>query len=208
MDVTRLPPLPRRFYQRDAVRVARELIGHVVVHETAEGRVAGRIVECEAYDQSEPASHSHRGLTERTRVMFGDGGYAYVYFSYGAHWMLNVSTGHAGHGAAVLLRALEPLEGVELMQARRRTEVLRALARGPGCLARALGIDRRHYGLDMTVSALRILDGGRRRSLGGRIVATPRIGISKAVELPWRFAVAGSPFVSGPRTAPKPEHRT
>lgn len=196
-----LRPLPRRFYARDSVTVARALLGCVLVHDTADGRVAGRIVEVEAYEQTDPASHSFVGRTARNAVMFGPGGYAYVYLSYGVHWCLNVATDREGFGAAVLLRAARPLVGVEVMAARRRLPLDEAslvrLARGPGCLTQAFGVTIGDNGLDLTASSLRILRGGPRPD--ERVIATPRIGITKAADRPWRFVFEGDRFVSAAR---------
>jgi DNA-3-methyladenine glycosylase len=166
-----------------------------LVHDGPEGRTVGRIVETEAYDETDPASHCYGGRTERTRVMFGPGGYAYVYRSYGIHWCFNITAGRDGFGAAVLVRAVEPLEGRELMVRRRGSGPTdRDLSRGPGRLTRAMGIDRSHYGVDLISGPLRVTWGRAAR----RVVATPRVGITRAVEEPWRFVVAGNRYVSGP----------
>jgi DNA-3-methyladenine glycosylase len=192
--------LSRRFYARPALVVARALLGRVLVHDGARGRVSGRILEVEAYrGASDPASHAFRGETARNRVMFGPAGHAYVYFTYGMHHCLNVVTGPRGRADAVLIRALEPIEGLTLARRRRGAVPIERLMRGPGCVAQALGLDRRHDGLDLTRSPLRILAGAPRRG-GRRIARGPRIGIRVAVERPWRFWLAGHPGVSGPRT--------
>jgi DNA-3-methyladenine glycosylase len=195
----RYRPLGRKFFGADAVTLAQELLGRVLVHDHADGRTAGLIVETEAYEQTDPASHSFPGPTERNRVMFGPGGFAYIYRSYGVHWCANVVAGPAGFGAAVLLRALAPLEGVDLMRARRRRDDTDLeLARGPGRLCQAMGIDLTHYGLELCEPPLFIAD-----PPGGFVElprrATARIGISKATERLWRFCVTGHPSVSGPR---------
>jgi DNA-3-methyladenine glycosylase len=166
-----------------------------LVHDGPDGRTVGRIVETEAYDETDPASHCFGGRTERTRVMFGPGGYAYVYRSYGIHWCFNVTAGRDGFGAAVLVRAVEPLEGLDLMARRRGSRSTdRDLSRGPGRLTQAMGIDRSHYGVDLVSGSLRITTG---RAVW-RVVVTPRVGITRAVESPWRFVVAGNRYVSGP----------
>lgn len=152
-------------------------------------------MEVEAYDQSEPASHTFVGPTERNRVMFGPAGHLYVYRSYGIHWCCNVVTGEPHHGAAVLLRALMPTVGLEHLRRRRGELPDRDLARGPGRLCQAIGIDRSHNGWDLTRSELRIFTPPRFQPPPAK--ATPRIGISKATELPWRFCIAGNPYVSG-----------
>jgi DNA-3-methyladenine glycosylase len=170
----------------------------VLVHDDPRaGRLAGRIVETEAYGGGDdPASHAHRGRTARNAVMFGPPGHAYVYFTYGMHHCFNVVCTREGKAAAVLVRALEPLAGLGAMRRRRGVEDLHRLARGPGSLARALGLDRRHDGLDLTRAPLWIADLAARR--GGRPVARgPRVGIRLAAERPWRYWLAGSAFVSG-----------
>jgi len=159
------------------------------------------VVEAEAYDQTDPASHSFVGPTERNRVMFGPAGHVYVYFSYGVHWCVNVVTGKTGHGAAVLLRALEPMVGIELMEKRRRTRVRRDLCRGPGRLTQALGIDQRLNGSDLVGGPVGFY---RLSGKAPAVEVSPRIGISKAAEVPWRFSAAGSPWVSGARRPARP----
>jgi DNA-3-methyladenine glycosylase len=186
--------LDRAFYARPVLEVAPDLVGCVVRHGTA----AGRIVEAEAYHQEEPACHAWVGLTARTRPLFGPAGYAYVYRSYGIHAMLNAVTSEEGEGAAVLIRALEPLEGLELMRARRGLDRVTDLCSGPGKLTQALGI-----GLDLNETSL-LGDGPieilPRTGPAPRIVAGERVGITRAVELPWRFTDANARrFVSTPR---------
>jgi DNA-3-methyladenine glycosylase len=179
--------------------VARDLLGRVLVHDTPEGRCAGRIVEVEAYRGAiDPASHAYRGRTPRNAVMFGPPGHAYVYFTYGMHHCLNVVTGPAGLPEAVLLRALEPITGLEQMAARRGVQVAEQLARGPGSLARALGITREHDGMDLVRGPLWIGAGMPERS-PWPVARGPRVGIRVATDRPWRFAYAGHPSVSGPR---------
>ena len=153
--------------------------------------VGGRIVETEAYDHEDPASHSFSGPTERNAVMFGPGGHAYVYRSYGIHWCLNLVTG--GEASAVLIRALEPTEGLDLMIARRGLETPRLLCSGPGRLCQALGVTRAHNGLRMDQPPFRLEPGPN-----AGVVVGPRIGITKAVDAPWRFGEAGSRFLSKP----------
>ena len=193
----RYRPLSPRYFSRSALHVAKALVGTFLIHDTPGGRIAGRIVETEAYDESDAASHSYVGLTSRNRVMFGPGGFAYVYRSYGIHWCMNVTCGPQGYGAAVLLRALEPLEGLELMAQRRSVPAQRPrdLCRGPGRLTQALGITDQHYGLRLRDGPLWIARGPRRQMV---VACSTRIGISKAQDAPWRFFAAGSPFVSGP----------
>ena len=174
--------LPRSFFARDALVVAPELLGKVLVH----GPCAGRIVEVEAYRSDEPAAHSFRGKTPRTAVMFGRAGHLYVYFTYGMHHCANVVTGRTGDGQAVLLRAVSPLDGIDVMVERRHGR--RRLADGPGKLCEAFGIDLRHTGADVCAPGdVRVVDDGT--APPDVVVTTPRIGITKAVDLPWRFLV-------------------
>ncbi len=184
------------FYDRPVVEVAQQLIGCVVAHAGA----SGVIVETEAYHDSEPACHAYVGLTRRTEILFGPPGRAYVYRSYGIHALLNAVCEPAGVGAAVLIRALEPLDGIPLMRERRGVERLDQLCSGPGKLSQALGIELSENGADLAVGPLRILpppDGW----VAPPLVAGPRIGITKAAELPWRFSARGNPHVSRPRPA-------
>jgi DNA-3-methyladenine glycosylase len=182
----------------DAAALARFLIGKLVVRETPEGVMSGRIVETEAYAVGDAASHAFRGLTPRTRPMFLERGHAYIYLNYGTSWMLNVSSEAAGIGAGVLIRALEPLEGVAIMQAHRGTERLRDLARGPGRLAKALAISAWANGLDLCQEGPLWLAHGNDDPID--IGQGVRIGITKDADRPLRFHVRGSPFVSGPRS--------
>ena len=188
--------LAHAFYARGVVEVARDLIGCVVEH----GSASGVIVEAEAYHDSEPACHAFVGLTPRTATLFGPPGVAYVYRSYGVHAMLNAVSEPEGVGAAVLIRALEPVEGISLMRARRGLERVQDLCSGPGKLTQALGITLGCNGADLASGPVAI--GPRPRAWSEVQVASgPRIGITKAVDLPWRFCAAGSRFVS--RSLPK-----
>jgi DNA-3-methyladenine glycosylase len=189
-------PLPREFFERPVVEVARDLVGCVVTHDGA----AGTIVEAEAYHESEPACHAFVGITPRTETLFGPPGRAYVYRSYGIHAMLNAVSEPEGTGAAVLIRALEPLRGVDAMRARRGVEPVENLCSGPGKLAQALGIGLELNGSDLATGPIRVL-GPPEKGDPPRLSAGPRVGITKAAELPWRFSVAGSRFVSRPRPA-------
>jgi DNA-3-methyladenine glycosylase len=187
-------PLPAAFYDRPVLDVARELVGCVVSH----GGASGVIVETEAYHHSEPACHAFVGLTARTRTLFGAPGRAYVYRSYGIHALLNAVCEPEGVGAAVLIRALEPLSGVELMRARRGSERLDRLCSGPGKLTQALGIELGENGTSLTGTGPVTIGP---RPAGWRAVELldgPRIGISKAVELPWRICARDSVHVSRP----------
>jgi DNA-3-methyladenine glycosylase len=180
--------LKRDFFARSVHEVAPDLIGATLL---VDG-VGGRIVEVEAYDQQDPASHAYRGRTPRNAVMFGPPGQAYVYRSYGIHWCLNLVCGGEGVPEAVLIRALEPTRGVDLQQSRRGVEDVRALCSGPGKLCQALGITREHDGLALDVPPFRL----EARAEIPEIVTGPRIGITRAAELNWRYGEAGSPFLS------------
>jgi len=177
-------------FSAPAPAVARQLIGVTLL---VDG-VGGRIVEAEAYDASEPASHCYIGRTERNFSMFGPPGRSYVYRSHGLHWCLNFVCREEDHGAGVLIRALEPVAGVEQMRARRGLEELRLLCSGPGRLAQALGVTRAQNNLSLAEPPFQLLP--REREV--EVLAGPRIGISKAVDLPWRFVEAGSRFLSKP----------
>jgi DNA-3-methyladenine glycosylase len=186
--------LPTDFYRRDPRVVAPELLNKLLV--ANDGR-RGRIVEVEAYCGAEdPAAHTYRGRTARNASMFGPGGHLYVYFTYGMHWCANVVCGEEGEGVGVLLRALEPVAGVELMRAARpKAKTDRDLCRGPGRLAQAFGITRADDGDDLRRGRIRVLDDGVEPP--GAPHVGPRIGISEAVHEPWRWHVAGSRYVSG-----------
>ena len=182
------------FYDRPVLEVAVDLLGCVVAHR----ETSGVIVETEAYHHSEPACHAFVGLTERTSVLFGPPGRAYVYRSYGIHALLNAVCEPEGVGAAVLIRALEPLTGLDLMRERRRLQSPLDMCSGPGKLTQALGIELGLNGSDLAAGPIRILP---RPAGWERVehVTSTRVGITKAAELPWRFCVAGSRSVSRPR---------
>jgi DNA-3-methyladenine glycosylase len=193
-------PLPRSFYERPVTAVARAVLGRLLVREDPLGRVAGRIVEVEAYgDGTDPASHARSGRTARNAAMFGPAGRAYIYFTYGMHHCLNLVTGPEGRASAVLVRALEPVSGLDVMRRRRGAVPDERLASGPGCVARALGLTRAHDGSDLTRGPLWVSDLAPRRR-GLEIVAGSRVGIRAGTERAWRFRLAGHPSVSGPRT--------
>jgi DNA-3-methyladenine glycosylase len=204
-------PLPAGFYARPVLEVARDLIGCVVEHTPVDGSLcSGVIVETEAYHDSEPACHAFVGLTPRTRTLFGPPGRAYVYRSYGIHALLNAVCEPDGIGAAVLVRALEPLAGIEAMRARRSPSVAGGgialrdedLCSGPGKLTQALGIELSENGVDLARGPVLI----RPREAAWHepsIVTSTRIGITKAVELPWRFCAAENRHVSRPRPSEK-----
>jgi DNA-3-methyladenine glycosylase len=187
-----MKPLPRHFYLAETLAVARSLLGCLLWHDTPEGVTSGRIVETEAYCQSDEASHAARGRTPRNASMFGPPGHAYVYFTYGMHHCVNAVTAAEGVGEAVLIRALEPVEGLELMRRRRRTDGWQ-LTNGPGRLTQAMAIDRTLDGADLTEGELVI-----RGPVAGafEIITATRVGITRARDAPWRFYVAGNRWVS------------
>jgi len=183
-------PLPRDFFDRPVHEVAPELIGVTLLV----AGVGGPIVEVEAYDQEDPASHGFRGQTPRNAAMFGPAGHAYVYRSYGVHWCLNLVCAEPGRAEAVLVRALQPTRGIGRMRARRGVEAERALCSGPGKLCQALAVTREHDGLPLDRSPFVLLA----RASAPEIVTGPRIGLTRGAETPWRYGLAGSPFLSRP----------
>ena len=188
-----MTPLGAAFFARPVVEVAVDLLGCVVEHGTA----SGIVVETEAYHHSEPACHAHVGLTPRTHVLFGPPGIAYVYRSYGIHALLNAVCEPEGVGAAVLIRALEPLAGIEEMRHRRGLERPEDLCSGPGKLTQALGVELGDNGTDLATGPVRVLPPPPGRERPAHVVG-PRVGITKAAELPWRFCAEGSRSVSRP----------
>jgi len=181
----------------DTAQLARFLIGKMLVRILAEGVAGGRIVETEAYGIGDPAGHAYRGMTPRNRALFLERGHAYVYLAYGSSFMLNVSSEMSGVGAGVLIRAIEPTDGITIMERNRGTERVRDLTRGPGRLSAALGIDRRLDGIDLCqVGPLWLGSGGQ---ASDEIALSKRIGITRAADSPLRFYVRGNWFVSGPR---------
>lgn len=200
-----LVPVSQAFYEQATLDVARTLIGKTLARRTARGLTAGVIVEVEAYAGAmDPASHAYRGMTPRNRVMFGPAGRAYVYLSYGIHCCINIVTEREGEAAAVLVRALEPTYGIGLMRERRGASIGdRDLCRGPGRLCQALDITRGQDGADLTVGpGMDRADGVWVAETGDWAIETPvatspRIGITRAADWPWRFYVAGNRYVSG-----------
>jgi DNA-3-methyladenine glycosylase len=180
--------LRRSFFARTVHEVAPDLIGVTLL---VDG-VGGRIVEVEAYDQEDPASHAYRGRTPRNEAMFGPAGHAYVYRSYGIHWCLNLVCGAEGVPEAALVRALEPTAGLDLQRRRRGVQELRALCSGPGKLCQALGITGEHDGLALDRAPFRL----EQRNDVPQIVTAPRVGITRATDLDWRYLEADSPYVS------------
>ncbi len=215
------PPLPRDFYLQETLTVARGLLGCVLVHCADDGLLAGRISETEAYRYDDPASHAYRGRTRRNATLFGPPGHAYIYFTYGMHYCLNAVTESEGVGAGVLIRALEPLIGMERMALRRglteqsvsggddrarQVRYARALTAGPGRLCSAFGLDRRLDGVDLTTGEVlwiaEPIPNRKARTSEARnietpeVVASPRIGISRGIDLLWRFTLRDDPYVS------------
>ena len=189
--------LPREFYLRDGLTVARELIGKKLVTNLSDGLTSGVIVETEAYMGAiDAAAHSYRGLTERTRIFFGDGGFVYVYLIYGRNLCTNVVANVAGVPEAVLIRALEPVDGVELMKLRRGKNNLRDLCSGPGKLSQALGVTKNFYGADLCDDEIFIEPA---ENFQATVTATRRINVDyagAAAEYPWRFVAADNKFLS------------
>jgi DNA-3-methyladenine glycosylase len=190
-----LIPLSRSFYEITPLRLAKRLIGTVFVRHLDDSVLTAQIVETEAYGGSnDPASHAYRGMTERNKVMFRSGGYAYVYFTYGMHFCFNVVAGKGDRAGAVLIRAAEPLEGIGIMQRNRNKEKLRDLLSGPAKFCEAFAIDRSVNGLPVTVPPVYFAKGEARAPV--KIISTPRVGITTGIEKRWRFVDAQSDFVS------------
>jgi len=195
MTVENVEVLARSFYERDTVEVAQALLGKILIHRAREGRTSGKIVETEAYyGEGDPASRASRRRTPLNEIMWGRGGMAFAYMVH-ANWLFNVVTEREGVPGAVLVRALEPLEGIELMRKRRRTSSELELTSGPGKLTRAMGITYRHHGLDLTdaKSELAIVKGEPQRF---SIASSHRIGVSADLKRELRFYIKGNPFVS------------
>ncbi len=202
MDRSTTKPPPIRLLRRlnlpvDTVRLARYLIGKTLVHDSKQGRISGRIVETEAYPTGDAAAHHFRGQTRSNQSLFLERGRSYVYYIYGSCFMMNVSSETPGVGGGVLLRALEPLEGIEAMKGNRRTQRIADLTRGPGRLAQALGIDKRHDGVDLCAPGALWLGTPVRRA--GPIGVSTRIGITRDAHRVLRFYERGNAFVSGPK---------
>ena len=193
--------LPRKFYTREVKTVAKDLLGKILVRKDGSSILAGRIVEVEAYDGNvDEAAHTFIGKTKRNEIMFNEGGYFYVYFTYGAHYCCNVVTGKKDHGTAVLIRAVEPIKGINKMIKNRFGRKLLNekerfnLTSGPGKVCQAMGINRSHYGADLTLDKIFIIDAPKLKK--NMMVVTKRVGIKKSVNLPWRFYIKENPYVS------------
>jgi DNA-3-methyladenine glycosylase len=196
--VIRLTRIPRSFYSRYTPDVARDILGSVLVRVLERTRLSARIVEAEAYrGADDPASHAYRGVTKRTEVMFGEAGHAYVFFTYGNHYCFNITTEGGGEPGAVLIRAVAPVTGVDVMRARRGVEKLADLTNGPGKLTKAMAIDGSLNGEDVVTSKRLYLIRGE---VDEKIEISSRIGLSVARETAWRYYLAGNPFVSHGRT--------
>ncbi|MDH3269112.1 MAG: DNA-3-methyladenine glycosylase [Ignavibacteria bacterium] len=193
--------LKKSFYRKELLDVARNLLGKILVKVDGKNILSGKIVEVEAYHGDfDEAAHSYRGITKRTEIMFEAGGYIYVYFTYGAHHCCNVVTGKKGQGTAVLIRAVEPLSGIDTMIKNRFERKLRNkkeifnLTSGPGKTCQAFEINKKHSGIDLTENKIFILDGEKIKSKD--IGVSKRIGISRSVDLPWRFFIKNNPYLS------------
>lgn len=184
----------KRFFNKSTLEVAKALLGCYLISKSNEGEAIGKIVETEAYLKNDPASHSFTGKTERNKAMFGPPGRAYVYFTYGMYHCFNVVTETEGVGEAVLIRALEPIKGLEIMKKRRKTGKVTNLCSGPAKLVQALGINKEHNHIDLTNSNLRLCLGEKINPK--EVFQTTRIGISKGADLPYRFMIKNNPFVS------------
>lgn len=201
IDTSIYKKLPQKFYIRPATDVAKDLLGKILVKKEGKKVLSGRIVEVEAYDgKVDEAAHSFRGKTKRNEVMFYEGGFFYVYFTYGAHHCCNVVTDKTNHGAAVLIRAVEPIDGINLMIKRRFNRNLKNdkeifnLASGPGKVCKAFGFDLNNSGTDLTKDQIFIVDQPKLKR--NKIGISKRIGITKSIDLPWRFFEIGNSYLS------------
>ena len=201
MEYASLKKLPRKFYTRDVLTVAKELLGKILVKKENGLTISGIIVEVEAYDgEIDEAAHTYIGRTKRNEIMFGTGGFFYVYFTYGAHFCCNIVTGIEGKGTAVLIRAVEPLEGEKIMIKNRFGRDLKNekekfnLTSGPGKVCQAFSITKEHYGIDLTGNEIFIINSGMLNE--DEIGVSQRIGIKKSVHLPWRFFIKNNKYIS------------
>ena len=180
-------------FKKPTIQIAKDLLGMYLVHETKEGKIVGKIVETEAYLKDDPGSHSHNGMSKRNEHMFGREGIAYVYLIYGMYHCFNVVTNKEGVGEAVLIRALEPVEGIELMKKKRKVSKEKDLCSGPGKLCIAMGIEKKHSSLCLKESHLKLV---KKKNKKFEIFETTRIGLSQGKDLPYRFYIKGNEFVS------------
>ena len=201
INTAQSPVLPRKFYIRPVLTVAKDLLGKVLIKKNGRTILAGRIIEVEAYDGIvDQASHSFKGKTKRNEVMFNEGGYFYIYFTYGSHFCCNIVTGKQNYGSAVLIRAVEPLLSINKMITNRFDRELKSdkeiynLTSGPGKVCKAFGFTKVHSGLDLTNSSVFIVNQPRLKK--SMIGISKRIGITKSVSLPWRFFEIGNPYLS------------
>lgn len=201
LSLNKAKKLKRNFYKRELLTVAKELLGKILVKENHGKVLAGRIVEVEAYDGLvDEAAHTFRGKTPRNSIMFGEGGFFYVYFTYGAHFCCNIVTGEEGHGTAVLIRAVEPVAGIDEMifnrfgRALKNDKEIFNLTSGPGKVCSAFDIGKGDYGEDLTGNRIYLIDNPALND--DQILISKRIGISKSTELPWRFYIKNNPYIS------------
>ena len=188
--------LDKAFYAQDTIHLAKALLGKILVHNSIEGITSGIIVEVEAYKgKLDPASHTFRGETKRNKIMFGEAGHAYIYFTYGMHYCFNVTAGPIGIGEGILIRALEPIEGIDLMKNRRRKSNLKDLCNGPAKLVQAMGIMKNMYGEDLTKGSL-IICKNNKSSNYIEIIETTRVGIKEGSDLLFRFYIKNNNFIS------------
>jgi DNA-3-methyladenine glycosylase len=176
----------------DSLTAAPAMLGYKLVMNSPKGKTSGYIVETEAYHMNDAASHGYVGLTKRNNSLFEDKGTIYVYFTYGMHWCVNIVTGEKGSGQAVLIRAIEPVDGIDLMKDRRKTSKLKDLTSGPAKLTQAMGINKVQDGIKLTDGIISLEPGIKPK----KIIVTPRIGITKAINLPWRFYIEANKYVS------------
>lgn len=188
--------LPKSFLNKSTIEVAKALLGKKIIHKNPSGLLSGKIVETEAYLEKDPASHSFNGQTNRNSAMFGNAGEAYVYFTYGMHHCFNIVTNKKGIGEAVLIRALEPIEGIELMKQFRKTDEIEALCSGPARLVQAMQITKEYNGINLIDKNSPIILSDGNNINEDNIIKTKRIGISTGIDLPHRFYIKDNPFIS------------
>lgn len=201
IDLNNLSKLNKNFYSKGVNTVAKNLLGKILVHKIRKTKLAGIIVEVEAYDgKTDKAAHTFIGKTKRNEIMFNKGGYLYVYFTYGVHFCCNVVTGKKNEGTAVLIRGIEPIVGIDKMKINRfgskniQDKKINNLTNGPGKICQAFQINKSHYGIDLTGDRIYLLD--YKKIKKENIVSTTRIGIKKSIDLPWRYYIKDNPFVS------------